>query len=93
MGTKVRLNQAFVDDAKMKKRLQMSTTQLGLPVRTTNCLDDYGITTVGDLLKCSREELLRVPNFGEKTLEEVLKALEKLDFYREGMEPKQKKAE
>ena len=60
----------------------MSLAEIGLSVRTTNCLDDQGISTVGDLLKHKREDLLNIPNFGEKTLEEVFIALEKLGFVR-----------
>lgn len=80
--TRVRLNQAYLDEKEMEKKLEMSTAEIGLTVRTTNCLDEHGVATVGDLLACTREELLSISNFGEKTLEEVYKALEKIGFYR-----------
>jgi DNA-directed RNA polymerase subunit alpha len=60
----------------------MSTAEIGLTVRTTNCLEERGIFTVNDLLHCTREDLLSISNFGEKTLEEVYKALEGVGFYR-----------
>ena len=60
----------------------MSTAEIGLAVRTTNCLEERGIFTVNDLLHCTREDLLSISNFGEKTLEEVYKALEKIGFPR-----------
>lgn len=63
-------------------RLEMSTAEIGLSVRTTNCLEERGIFTVNDLLHCTREDLLGISNFGEKTLEEVYKALEGVGFYR-----------
>ncbi|MEX0675953.1 MAG: DNA-directed RNA polymerase subunit alpha C-terminal domain-containing protein [Pirellulales bacterium] len=63
-------------------RLEMSTAEIGLSVRTTNCLEERGIFTVNDLLQCTREDLLSISNFGEKTLEEVYKALESVGFYR-----------
>ena len=66
----------------MSERLEMSTAEIGLTVRTTNCLEERGIFTVGDLLNCTREDLLSISNFGEKTLEEVYKALENFGFYR-----------
>ena len=88
MSTRVPINKALLKEIELEKKLQMSTSELGLPVRTTNCLDELGVTTIGELLKCTREELLSVPNFGEKTLEEVYKALEKLGFYRQGREKK-----
>lgn len=66
----------------MKERLAMSTAEIGLNVRTTNCLEEKGVFTVEDLLHCSREDLLSISNFGEKTLEEVYQALETVGFYR-----------
>jgi DNA-directed RNA polymerase subunit alpha len=38
-------------------------------------------------LHCTREDLLSISNFGEKTLEEVYKALESVGFYRPGRGP------
>lgn len=66
----------------MAEKLQMSTAEIGLSVRTTNCLEEKGIFTVHDLLHCKSADLLSISNFGEKTLEEVYKALEKIGFYR-----------
>lgn len=66
----------------MAARLDMSTAEIGLSVRTTNCLEERGIFTVNDLLHCTRDDLLSISNFGEKTLEEVYKALEGVGFYR-----------
>ncbi|MBN1909168.1 MAG: DNA-directed RNA polymerase subunit alpha [Pirellulales bacterium] len=73
-----------VDDSaeKLQAKLEMSTAEIGLSVRTTNCLEERGIFTVQDLLNCTREDLLSISNFGEKTLEEVYKALEGIDLYR-----------
>ena len=66
----------------LNDRLEMSTAEIGLSVRTTNCLEERGIFTVRDLLNCTRDDLLSISNFGEKTLEEVYKALEGVGFYR-----------
>jgi len=66
----------------LTSRLEMSTAEIGLSVRTTNCLEERGIFTVNDLLHCTREDLLSISNFGEKTLEEVYKSLEGVGFYR-----------
>jgi DNA-directed RNA polymerase subunit alpha len=66
----------------LEERLEMSTAEIGLTVRTTNCLEERGIFTVRDLLNCTRKDLLSISNFGEKTLEEVYKALESVGFYR-----------
>ncbi len=67
-------------------KLELSTAEIGLTVRTTNCLEEKGIFTVRDLLKTKRNDLLSISNFGEKTLEEVYQALEKIGFYRSGTE-------
>ena len=71
----------------MQQRLEMSTAEIGLTVRTTNCLEERGIFTVNDLLHATREELLSISNFGEKTLEEVYKSLENIGFYRRSQMP------
>jgi DNA-directed RNA polymerase subunit alpha len=68
----------------LRVKLEMSTAEIGLSVRTTNCLEEKGIFTVEDLLHCTRDDLLGISNFGEKTLEEVYKALEGIDLYRKG---------
>ena len=67
----------------LSERLDMSTAEIGLSVRTTNCLEEQGILTVGDLLKRTPADLLSISNFGEKTLDEVYKALEEIGFCRQ----------
>ncbi|MEX0585962.1 MAG: DNA-directed RNA polymerase subunit alpha C-terminal domain-containing protein [Pirellulales bacterium] len=66
----------------LEERLEMSTAEIGLSVRTTNCLEEKGIFTVNDLLHSRPDDLLSIANFGEKTLEEVFKALEGIGFVR-----------
>jgi DNA-directed RNA polymerase subunit alpha len=80
--TRIPLDTLRNPQADMAERLEMSTAEIGLSVRTTNCLEERGIFTVNDLLHCTREDLLSISNFGEKTLEEVYKALESIGFYR-----------
>jgi DNA-directed RNA polymerase subunit alpha len=82
MGTRIKLNTKDSDAQGMAEKLEMSTAEIGLTVRTTNCLEERGIFTVNDLLHCTRDELLSISNFGEKTLEEVYKALEAIGFSR-----------
>ncbi|NLX97256.1 MAG: DNA-directed RNA polymerase subunit alpha [Rhodopirellula sp.] len=71
----------------LQEKLEMSTAEIGLSVRTTNCLEERGIFTVQDLLNCTREDLLGISNFGEKTLDEVYLALEGIGFYRKSRQP------
>jgi DNA-directed RNA polymerase subunit alpha len=81
--TRIPLNRVQLETEDLTRRLEMSTAEIGLAVRTTNCLEERGIFTVRDLLHASRDDLLSISNFGEKTLEEVYLALEKIGFYRE----------
>jgi DNA-directed RNA polymerase subunit alpha len=80
--TRIPLNTTHRYARELESRLEMSTAEMGLSVRTTNCLEEKGIFTVNDLLHSTREDLLSISNFGEKTLEEVYASLEKLGFYR-----------
>jgi DNA-directed RNA polymerase subunit alpha len=82
MGSRVPLNTKDSDAQGLADKLDMSTAEIGLSVRTTNCLEERGIFTVSDLLNCTPDDLLSISNFGEKTLEEVYKALEGIGFYR-----------
>lgn len=82
--TRIRLRAAEEAARGMQEKLEMSTAEIGLTVRTTNCLEEKGIFTVQDLLNSTREDLLSISNFGEKTLEEVYKSLEGIGFYRKG---------
>ncbi|HVC96194.1 MAG TPA: DNA-directed RNA polymerase subunit alpha C-terminal domain-containing protein [Pirellulales bacterium] len=82
MTTRIPLRSADERAKDLSERLEMSTAEIGLTVRTTNCLEERGIFTVSDLLNCTRDDLLSISNFGEKTLDEVYKALEGIGFYR-----------
>src|SRR5918997_1857981 len=46
--------------------------ELELGVRSYNCLKRAGIQTVGDLVQKSESELAAIPNFGRKSIEEVI---------------------
>lgn len=81
-STRIPLSRSDEALKSMQARLDMSTAEIGLTVRTTNCLEERGIFTVRDLLNCTRDDLLGISNFGEKTLEEVYKALESIGFVR-----------
>lgn len=82
MSTRIPLIEAEEQRRSQAERLEMSTAEIGLSVRTTNCLEERGIFTVRDLLNCTPKDLLEISNFGEKTLEEVYAALETVGFYR-----------
>ena len=44
---------------------------LDLTVRSYNCLKREGVTTVGELMEKSEEDLLEIRNFGQKSIDEV----------------------
>ena len=82
MGTRIPLSTIDNEAKDLEQKLDMGTAEIGLSVRTTNCLEERGIFTVRDLLNSTPEDLLGISNFGEKTLEEVYKALEGIGFRR-----------
>ena len=88
MSTRIPLIKSDENNKNLNERLDMSTAEIGLTVRTTNCLEERGIFTVRDLLNCTRDDLLSISNFGEKTLEEVYSSLEGVGFFRSNKHPK-----
>ncbi|MBN2578326.1 MAG: DNA-directed RNA polymerase subunit alpha [Pirellulales bacterium] len=90
--TRVRFDRQDSYAKGLAEKLEKSTAEIGLTVRTTNCLEERGIFTVQDLLNCTPEDLLSISNFGEKTLEEVYKALEGVGFYRKAQPVKELEA-
>lgn len=56
---------------------QIPIEELQLSVRAYNCLKRAQINTVADLLDYSQEDLLEIKNFGAKSAEEVIEALQK----------------
>lgn len=58
--------------------LEMSIEDLDLSVRSYNCLKRANIHTVGDLIKRTVDDMLKVRNLGRKSLEEIAKKLEDL---------------
>jgi DNA-directed RNA polymerase subunit alpha len=52
--------------------------ELEIGVRAYNCLKRAGIQTIGDLVQKSESELKAIPNFGERSIDEVKEALSAL---------------
>jgi DNA-directed RNA polymerase subunit alpha len=51
---------------------------LDLTVRSYNCLKREAVTTVGELVEKSEDDLLEIRNFGQKSIDEVKAKLEEL---------------
>lgn len=73
---------AWAKTQKTDDRLDRSLAEIGIAVRTVNCLEEHQIFTVADLLSRTPEQLLEVPNLGEKTIETIYTALGKIGFIR-----------
>lgn len=56
---------------------QIPIEELQLSVRAYNCLKRAQINTVADLLEFTQEDLLEIKNFGAKSAEEVIEALQR----------------
>ncbi len=64
--------------------LDLYLEELGLNSRTLNSLKRASLNSVGEVLENSVEELLAVPNFGQKALEELAEKLDELGFTLSG---------
>ena len=59
--------------------------ELELSVRSANCLKNDNIVYIGDLIQKSEGEMLRTPNFGRKSLNEIKEVLAQMGLHL-GME-------
>ena len=66
--------ETFTEDSKVN---QIMIEELQLSVRAYNCLKRAQIHSVADLLDYSQEDLIEIKNFGQKSAEEVIDALQK----------------
>jgi DNA-directed RNA polymerase subunit alpha len=70
-------NDQFYDEDMQRRRdrlvqvLSIPVTDFELSVRSRNCLQKMGIHSLGDLARCSEQELLASKNFGETSLDEI----------------------
>ena len=59
----------------MKEKMKIPISELELSVRSSNCLRESRIKTIGDLVKKTEMEMLQYRNFGKKSLAEISKIL------------------
>ncbi|MFC1964551.1 DNA-directed RNA polymerase subunit alpha [Chloroflexota bacterium] len=60
------------------EKYDMPVEQLGLSVRTMNCLRRSGLATVGELIGKGQKELLKLRNFGQKSCIEIEERLNEM---------------
>jgi DNA-directed RNA polymerase subunit alpha len=69
----------------INRYLLKKVDELELSVRSANCLKNDNIIYIGDLVQKSEAEMLRTPNFGRKSLNEIKEVLSSMGL-RLGME-------
>jgi DNA-directed RNA polymerase subunit alpha len=63
------------EDLPFNKNLLKKVEELELSVRSANCLKNDNILYIGDLVQKSESDMLRTPNFGRKSLNEIKEVL------------------
>jgi len=63
------------EQRQMKEKLKVPISELELSVRSSNCLREARIKTIGDLVRRTELEMLKYRNFGKKSLAEINKIL------------------
>ena len=72
-------------EPEFNKNLLKKVDELELSVRSMNCLKNDNIIYIGDLVQKTEPEMLRTPNFGRKSLNEIKEVLNSMSLYL-GME-------
>ena len=72
-------------EPEFNQNLLRKVDELELSVRSMNCLKNDNIIYIGDLVQKSEGEMLRTPNFGRKSLNEIKEVLSGMSLYL-GME-------
>ena len=73
------------DASQINRYLLKKVDELELSVRSANCLKNDNIIYIGDLVQKTEAEMLRTPNFGRKSLNEIKEVLSSMGL-RLGME-------
>ena len=63
------------EDLPFNRNLLRKVDELELSVRSANCLKNDNIVYIGDLVQKTEQEMLRTPNFGRKSLNEIKEVL------------------
>ena len=80
-----RVAEELAAESPFNKNLLRKVDELELSVRSANCLKNDNIVYIGDLVQKSEGEMLRTPNFGRKSLNEIKEVLAQMGLHL-GME-------
>ncbi len=75
----------IISEPEFNKNLLKKVDELELSVRSMNCLKNDNIVYIGDLVQKTEPEMLRTPNFGRKSLNEIKEVLNSMSLFL-GME-------
>jgi len=67
-----------VGELPFNRNLLRKVDELELSVRSANCLKNDNIVYIGDLVQKTEGEMLRTPNFGRKSLNEIKEVLQQM---------------
>lgn len=79
------ITQEKATEPEFNRNLLRKVDELELSVRSMNCLKNDNIIYIGDLVQKTEGEMLRTPNFGRKSLNEIKEVLSGMSLYL-GME-------
>lgn len=68
------------DEFPFNKNLLRKVNELELSVRSANCLKNENIFYIGDLIQRTEADMLKTPNFGRKSLNEIKGLLQAMDL-------------
>lgn len=74
-------SQDSVPELAFNPALLKKVDELELSVRSANCLKNDNIVYIGDLIQKSEAEMLRTPNFGRKSLNEIKEVLAQMGLH------------
>ncbi len=69
------------EEPAFNRNLLRKVDELELSVRSANCLKNDNIVYIGDLIQKTEAEMLRTPNFGRKSLNEIKEVLSQMGLH------------
>jgi DNA-directed RNA polymerase subunit alpha len=76
----IQQDQDSAEKLSFNSNLLKKVEELELSVRSANCLKNDNIIYIGDLVQKTESEMLRTPNFGRKSLNEIKEVLTQMEL-------------